>query len=131
MKGSIDFSEFEKFKDNVADTKIDTSNFIKECALGLAKNYLKSVTNLTPVDTGNLKGKWCISTTKENPYYVEVILYNGADYASYVEYGHRTRNHKGWVEGKFMVTKTNEIIQAGAEKYLESKAKKFLKGLEK
>lgn len=35
---------------------------------------------------------------------LEVILYNPAEYASFREYGHMTRNRDGWVEGQFMCT---------------------------
>ncbi len=49
----------------------------------------------------------------------------GNKYA-YVEYGHRTANHKGWVEGKFMMTISEREIQEIAPKVLEAKVKKFL-----
>ncbi len=31
-------------------------------------------------------------------------VFNDVGYSTYLEYGHRTRDHKGWVEGKFMLT---------------------------
>ena len=126
MNVNIDLSEFEEFKNKI--DKIDTSNLLKDCGVGLAKKYLRSVTDLTPVDTGNLKGEWHVSKVKETSNRIEIDISNSADYAVYVEYGHRTRDHKGWVKGRFMMTKTNEIIQAGAPKYLEYKVKQFLKG---
>lgn len=129
MNGDIDLSKFQEFKDGI--DKINTSNLLKDCGVGLAKKYLRSVTDLTPVDTGNLKGEWHVSKVKETSNRIEIDISNSADYAVYVEYGHRTRNHKGWVKGRFMMTKTNEIIQAGAPKYLEYKVKKFLESLEK
>ena len=51
---------------------------------------------------------------------------NPVQYASYVEYGYRTRNHKGWVIGKFMMTISVKEIQNIAPNLLESKIKKFL-----
>lgn len=55
---------------------------------------------------------------------IEII--NPVEYASYVEYGHRTRNHKGWVPGRFMLTISEQEIQGIAPKVLEAKIKKFL-----
>ena len=55
---------------------------------------------------------------------IEIV--NPVEYASYVEYGHRTANHKGWVQGRFMLTISEQEIQNIAPKVLESKIKKFL-----
>lgn len=59
-----------------------------------------------------------------NTIVIEII--NPVEYASYVEYGHRTANHKGWVRGQFMLTISEQEIQNIAPKVLESKIKKFL-----
>ncbi len=59
-------------------------------------------------------------------YVIDII--NPVEYASYVEFGHRTRDHKGWVEGKFMLTISEEEIQRSAPKILENKLKAYLKG---
>lgn len=129
MKGSIDLSSFKEFKDRI--DKIDTNNLLIDCTLGLTKKYLKSVTMLTPVDTGNLKGEWHNTTPTIKSNGVQVDIVNSADYASYVEYGHRTRGGRGWVNGRYMMTKTEQIIEDGAPKYLEHKIKKFLEALDK
>lgn len=55
---------------------------------------------------------------------VEIV--NPVEYASYVEYGHRKANSKGWVRGHFMLTMSEKEIQNIAPKVLESKLKKFL-----
>lgn len=55
-----------------------------------------------------------------------IIVKNPVEYASYVEYGHRTRNHKGWVQGRFMLTISEQEIQQIAPMVLEEKMKKFL-----
>lgn len=61
-----------------------------------------------------------------NDYVIEII--NPVYYASYVEFGHRTRDHKGWVEGKFMLTISEDEIRNAAPKILEKKLKNYLKG---
>ena len=59
-----------------------------------------------------------------NTLIVEVI--NPVEYASYVEYGHRTTNHRGWVEGRFMLTISEQEIQEISPAILERKVKQFL-----
>lgn len=59
-----------------------------------------------------------------NTLVIEII--NPVEYASYVEYGHRTPDHKGWVQGRFMLTISEQEIQDIAPKVLENKIKKFL-----
>lgn len=62
-----------------------------------------------------------------NTYVIEIV--NPVEYASYVEYGHRTPNHKGWVKGHFMMTISEQEIQQIAPRVLENKLKKFLGGV--
>lgn len=59
-----------------------------------------------------------------NVYTIEVI--NPVHYASYVEFGHRTANHKGWVEGKFMLTISEQELEADAPRVVENKLIKYL-----
>ena len=59
-------------------------------------------------------------------YVIEII--NPVEYASYVEFGHRTRNHKGWVEGQFMLTISEDEIRKSAPRILEKKLETYLKG---
>ena len=81
---------------------------------------------------GTLKKGWDVTpTTKQgNEYMCEVI--NPVEYASYVEYGHRqtpgryvpaldARLKEAWVEGQFMLTKSEKEIQAFAPKRIEKK----------
>ena len=69
-----------------------------------------------------------LSISREgNTYKIEII--NPVEYASYVEYGHRTRNHKGWVRGQFMMTISEQELERIAPKVLEDKIKKFLGGV--
>ena len=59
-------------------------------------------------------------------YVIEII--NPVEYASYVEYGHRTVNHKGWVLGQFMMTISEQELETIAPKVLERKIRKYLEG---
>lgn len=60
-------------------------------------------------------------------YVIEIV--NPVEYASYVEYGHRKANHKGWVRGRFMMTISEQEIREAAPKILEKKIEKFLRGV--
>ena len=60
---------------------------------------------------------------------IEIV--NPVEYASYVEFGHRTANHEGWVRGRFMLTISEGEIQDIAPQVLEAKIKKFLGGVMK
>lgn len=57
-------------------------------------------------------------------YHIELI--NPVKYASYVEYGHRTSNGKGWVKGRYMMTISADEVQQQAPKVIEKKLMKFL-----
>lgn len=59
----------------------------------------------------------------------EVEIINPVSYASYVEYGHRTSNHKGWVKGRFMMTISADEVERQAPQILERKLMKFLGGV--
>lgn len=59
---------------------------------------------------------------------IVIEIVNPVEYASYVEYGHRTRNHTGWVPGRFMMTISVQEIQNIAPDVLENKVRRFLGG---
>ena len=56
-----------------------------------------------------------------------IDIINPVEYASYVEFGHRTSNHKNWVEGKFMLTLSEKEIASMAPKILERKLEDYLR----
>lgn len=58
-----------------------------------------------------------------------VEIENPVEYASYVEYGHRTSKHsrrQGWVPGHFMLTISEQEIQKITPGLLQKKIKQFL-----
>lgn len=129
--------------------------FCESCAKELAARLLAKVIKRTPVGEyesssgkvgGTLRRGWTTKTEEEaqgggNPgakayadslkvhyyggtYVVEVT--NPVHYASYVEFGHRTANHEGWVKGQFMLTISEQELQTQAPKILERKLTKYL-----
>lgn len=62
-------------------------------------NYIKhDVKSNTPVDTGKLRRMWKVKRVGNKAY-----IFNYTKYANHVEYGHRKRNGKGIVKGKYML----------------------------
>ena len=143
--GSIDIQGFKKLQEELNKMK-NYNDFVESCAKELAARLLAKVVRRTPVgdyskeievvakkdsknhkkgDTykkkinpsgkmgGTLRRGWTIGEIKK-------------EYASYVEYGHRTPNHKGWVEGHFMMTISEQELQTIAPKVLENKLRKYL-----
>lgn len=60
-----------------------------------------------------------------NSYTIEII--NPVEYASYVEYGHRTRDGAGWVPGRYMLTISEEKLRQITPAILERKLMAKLK----
>lgn len=145
----FDYRQVKQFQDNLEQLDKEKDEFLQSCAKELAARLLTLAIRRTPSDTGTLKRGWTAQRAgsgaeglKSNggrqfaetmkvhhfgdTYVIEVI--NPVEYASYVEYGHRTRNHAGWVEGKFMMTISEKEIQAAAPQILEKKLEKWLRG---
>lgn len=59
----------------------------------------------------------------------QITIKNPVEYASYVEYGHRTRSHKGWVQGRFMLTISMQELESKLPAILEQKLYNLLKGV--
>ena len=147
--GNVNFRELEAFRDKVKDSLSDdqVNLFIESCAKELAARLLAKVIKRTPVGQypsssgkkgGNLRRGWTNGKSQAahayanslrvnhfgDTYVIEII--NPVEYASYVEFGHRTRNHEGWVEGRFMLTISEQELESDAPRILENKLKKKL-----
>lgn len=129
----VDIKQLEHLRDNLQQLDKDINSFLESCAKELAARLIAKVIKRTPVDKGTLRRAWSTNNIKVshvgNNYVVEII--NSTEYASYVEYGHRTANHKGWVPGQFMLTISEEQIRQSAPGILEKKVKKWLSGVVK
>ena len=113
--------------------KMDRASINEAVVKELAARMLAKVVKRTPVGQyhgrvgGTLRRGWTIGNVERSGdvYHVEVV--NNVHYAPYVEYGHRTANHQGWVEGQFMMTITEQEIQQDAEYIVEAKIQKLLR----
>lgn len=89
---------------------------------------------------GNLRRSWTILPIEKQGNAYIVTLVNNAEYASYVEFGHRQQRgryvpalgkslKKGWVKGRFMLTVSEEELEAQLPSLLEQKLRVLLKGV--
>ena len=87
-----------------------TNNFDEEASKRLnniSQRLIRKVKLKTPVDSGVLQKSW--RSKKDGD--LARIVYNNIKYAPYVEYGHRTRGGKSFVDGRYMLTKSVQEIE--------------------
>lgn len=56
-----------------------------------------------------------------------IVISNNVEYCRYVEYGHRTRNHKGWVNGVFMLTISEEELKRQMDAIIAKRLNEYLR----
>lgn len=144
--GTFNFQDFDRIKNNLEKLNQEQVDlFIDACAKELAARLLAKVIKRTPVGDypnslgkkgGTLRRGWTGGKNSSavayadsltihhfgDAYVIEII--NPVEYASYVEFGHRTANHKGWVNGRFMLTISEQEIQQAAPAIIEKKLMK-------
>ena len=150
--GSCDFQQLLKLQENFNRiTQDEWDAFCRSCIKELAARLLSLVIRATPVGKypkssgkkgGTLRRGWTAksgsksgksmspqayanSLTVEKTgsvYKIEII--NPVEYASYVEFGHRTVNN-GWVSGQFFLTISEAKLQEITPALLEKKLQKL------
>ena len=97
--------------DNFVKTLNNASNdFNKEANKSLNKISQKLIAKVklkTPVDSGVLRRSWRVKSESD----LSKIIYNNVHYAPHIEYGHRTRGGKSFVDGQYMLTKSMQEIE--------------------
>ena len=84
-----------------------------EAASGGGKTDAKAYASALPI------------TKSGNNYTIEVI--NPVEYASYVEFGHRTPSGKGWVPGQYFLTLSESDLERIAPGIIERKLEALLR----
>lgn len=134
--GKCDFKQLKRLQEKIQ--KLDVNKLDEICTSlvnELSARLLRKVIKRTPVGQypsgsgkvgGTLKRGWTIGGISKtgNTYEVEII--NPTMYAAYVEFGHRTRNHTGWVRGRFMMTISEKELEAQATKIIEKRIMQYL-----
>lgn len=147
--GMFEFKEIRQLHNQIQQLDKDRDKFCEDCTKYLAACLLNKVIKRTPSDNGNLRRGWTAQrgssgseglmangaaqyagTIKVNhfgdTYVVEIV--NPVEYASYVEFGYLTADHKGWVPGQFMLTISERELEEQAPKMIEKKISDYLKG---
>lgn len=145
----IDCKQLEQLRDSLEAMARNSDDVFEAASREIAARLLAKVIKRTPVGTypsnsgkvgGTLRRGWTAGTNQAatsyadsltvhhfgDTYVIEII--NPVEYASYVEFGHRTANGTGWVEGKYMLTLSEQEIRQSAPGILEAKLKKWLSG---
>ena len=157
--GNCDYRQLQRLQQKLNRLQSgDINTFCEVCAKELAARLLAKVIRRTPVGQyeegvgktgGTLRRGWASKTHEEaqsgssvnaktyanslqitktgDTYQIEII--NPVEYAPYVEFGHRTRNHQGWVSGRFMLTISEKELESQAPKILERKLMQYLGGI--
>lgn len=146
--GKCDFSQIKDFNEKLKRLQGNEYQlFCEDVAKELTARLLAKVIKRTPVGQysgesgkmgGSLRRGWTGEKNSNATAYanslpisrkgnmIEIEIVNPVHYASYVEYGHRTRNHQGWVKGRFMLTISEQELQNQAPAIIEKKLKNYL-----
>ena len=95
-----------------------TNNFDEEASKRLNNISQKLVAKVklkTPVGKvkgGTLRRSWRVKKDGD----LARIVYNNVKYGPHVEYGHRTKGGKSFVDGRYMLTKSVKEIESDIEK---------------
>ena len=130
-------TEFTKKIEQLNDQQKE--EFLESCCKELAARLLAKVIKRTPSDSGTLRRGWTGGKSQNasayanslniikmgNKYRIDIT--NPIEYASYVEYGHRTSNHQGWVNGHFMLTISEQELNSMSDAILLKRLNKFMK----
>lgn len=155
--GSCDYRQLQKIRDNLDRLeRMDMNKFCQDVSKELAARLLALVIPRTPVGRypkssgkkgGTLRRGWTARTAGEaaasssmdakayaaalpvsrqgKNFYVQVI--NPVEYASYVEFGHRTRGGKGWVNGQYFLTLSEHDLERLTPALIERKLEALLR----
>lgn len=147
-RSGVDYKEFEKLFKQLKGKENDVSVFMEGCAKELTARLLANVIPRTPTGVydkksgkkgGTLRRGWTGGKTSSGANYANSLnvgrsgsiytieIVNPVEYASYVEFGHRTRGGDGWVDGKFILTVAEDEISRNAPQILERKIQARLK----
>lgn len=153
--GKSDFRELKKLSNNL-DNYLRTTDILESVAKELTARLLGKVIPRTPVGQypkstgkvgGTLRRGWTSNTQEQaergsgidiNAYiesievnktdkYVEILVINPVEYASFVESGHRTRGGQGWVSGRHMLRISVNELKNDSPKIIKNKLEKELR----
>lgn len=132
--GSFDFSDFQKFAEKIERAgqrvKPQMLKLTKKAGARLLSGAIRNTKMYVKRDTGTLERGWGVSGVvhRAGVGAYEITVSNtasdgGTKYATYVEYGHRTKKRKdgsrGWVQGRYMLTRAKRDVERQLPKMVE------------
>ena len=146
---NFDYKQFKDFVADFGIMEDEFQTFLKGYLLQQAQRVVRSAKLRTPVDTGALRNSWGIGSqkialkstiddlgaehvtidTKNSQVaninvvgsYLEVTIWNGMEYASYVEFGHHS------YPPQYMLTIAIDIVEKAMPGRFNKQFKEFLK----
>lgn len=133
---SLDYSEFQNFRDNLAKLTREFDSWMHKFLLNEGMRFIAEVKPRTPVDTGDLRNHWKLDGITRSGDTLQVWFVNTMEYATHVEYGHAKPYKAGaaegsadWVDGYFMMTVSLEIIERNMPARFNKQFEAFLMSL--
>lgn len=129
MKGGCDFRELQEFAKKLEKIgkQENIDKLYKECAFKLAQMLLRRLKLNSPVKSGELRRNWQITNIVKNGGTYCITALNPTPYASYVNYGHRTRLKKGWVEGQFFLELSVAEVERAMPAFLNRRLDEYVR----
>lgn len=135
----IDMEQLKALQGKLNKAGMTTDDLMQQASKELAARLLRKVIKRTPVGQyndgrvgGTLRRGWNVNKDFKvqkvgSNYVIEIV--NPVEYASFVEFGHRTRGGGSWVEGQFFLTISESELQKSAPAIVERRIYKWLGGV--
>lgn len=127
MSIKVDTKQLDAFAEKLKKASNTVQQDVVNKALNdITAEVLNRTIKQTPRDTSNLVRGWTASDKvdqKSNTF--SKTIYNPVEYGVFVEYGHRTRDHRGWVPGFFMLTRAIEDVDKRKDQIISDVINKY------
>lgn len=123
--------EVAKYREKLKFMLSDISDIDVKVLNKAVNEGAKEAKEHTNVVTGFMRRSWHSTRTVKSAKGVTKTLYNSAEYAPYVNYGHRITNRSGetigWVKGQFMLEKSVHKVDKAMLKEFKKEVEKVRK----
>ena len=103
----------------------EAAKFTKQAIVEVGNRFVDIAKKETPVDTGFMRRQWKANPPQKHGHEHSVDVVNAAEYAQYVDQGHR-QGKSGWVKGQFFVKRAEEQVARETPPALIKKLNKFI-----
>ena len=120
MAENFEIKGLDKFIIKLNDMNVNFNKDLQKLVEKYGGLILRGVKQKTPVDSGQLRRSWQL---EKGDLYVKI--FNNTSYSIFIEFGHRTRGGKSYVEGVYMLKTTFEKQVKKFESDLEKRLGKY------